>query len=101
MVKNEYGISMIEISAEAKSYCPLGHDWYTNHFKISFFPDQFIPDYCEVDDWIKQNINGQELIIEAAVDKLHRHLCEKYDPVECVIESFVDDAAHSTVTVHK
>ena len=49
MVKNIYGIRNISIDAQAKCYCPLGRDWYTNHFTIDIEVAEDIPDYVELD----------------------------------------------------
>lgn len=101
MVKNEFGIKSIIVESTAKCYCPLGNDWYTNQFTVEFNPGEYIPDYCEMDNWIAVNINGQTMIIEAAVDKLYSYLIETYKPNDLYVESYVDDARHSTVTVCK
>lgn len=101
MIKNTFGIGEITIESTAKCYCPLGKDWYTNQFSVDFEPGEYIPDYCEVDEWIAQNINGQHMIIEAAVAALYDHLMNTYKPAGLYVESYVDDAKHSAVTVCK
>ena len=101
MVKNTYGIGSISLSPTAKCYCPLGKDWYTNNFTVTFVPGEFIPDYCEVDKWIDENINGKELIIEAAVAALYDYLHDTYSPDKLVVSSQVKDAKHSPVQVAK
>lgn len=101
MIKNTYGIRKITIKAETKCYCPLGHDWYTNHFEIEMEPDKAIPDYCAVDNWIKENLSGKHHIVESAVCELHAYICANFAPHSCVVRSYVDDAAHSTVIVEK
>ena len=101
MVKNEFGIKSITIESKAKCFCPLGKDWYTNKFTVDFEPGEFIPDYCEMDEWIDANINGKTLIIEAAVAMLYSYLEETYRPAGLHVESFVEDARHSAVTVFK
>ena len=101
MVENVYGIRKIEIRSEAKCFCPLGKDWYTNHFKVEFVPGEAIPDYCEMDKWIAENINGKNLIIEDAVARLQSYLSEAYRPAYCIVESHVNDAKHSSVVVIK
>lgn len=101
MVENTYEIKEIQIKSTAKCFCPLGKDWYTNNFTIQFAPGEHIPDYCEMDKWIDQNINGKELIIEAAVSMLHTYLKETYKPLDVIVESHVTDARHSEVSVCK
>lgn len=99
MVKNKYGIRNISIDAQAKCYCPLGRDWYTNHFTIDIEVAEDIPDYVELDKWIAENINGRSLIIEEATAAVYQHVMENYQPYSCAVRSYVDDAAHSPVTV--
>lgn len=101
MVENNYGIDKIVIHPEAKCFCPLGADWYTNHFEVTIGPDQKIPDYCALDVYIAENINGKELIIEEAVDLLYQHIVSIYQPRSCRIVSHVNDAGHSDVSVFK
>lgn len=101
MVKNTYGIGNIIIRSTAKCYCPLGKDWYTNNFEIEFTPGEYIPDYCESDKWIEENINGKSMIIEEAVDSLYNYLEEMYKPEYLYVTSHVEDAKHSAVIVSK
>lgn len=101
MIKNTYGIRTIAITAEAKCFCPIGKDWYTNHFSIDFVPNELIPDYCEVDKFIEGNINGHHLIIEEAVNILHSYMKDTYAPSLVEVTSSVDDAKHCNVTVIK
>lgn len=101
MIKNEYKINEISIDATAKCFCPLGKDWYTNQFTVNMTPSGFIPDYCEIDAFIKDEINGKHFIIEAAVAMLYEHITEKYRPASLEVLSYVDDAAHSAVTVRR
>lgn len=99
MVENKYGIKNITINPQAKCYCPLGQDWYTNQFTIDIDVAENIPDYVELDKWISGNINGKAFIIEEAVSELHKHIMNTYKPYSCSIRSYVDDAAHSPVIV--
>lgn len=101
MVKNTFGIGMITIESTAKCFCPLGNDWYTNQFSIDIEPGEYIPDYCQLDNWIAKNINGKHMIIEQAVAMLYEYLKDTYKPNELQVESYVDDAKHSAVTVSK
>lgn len=101
MVENKYKINDIEIEMRARCFCPLGQDWYTNQFEIEFQPDETIPDYCELDAFLKNNIDGKEYIIEEAVSVLFEHLEQQYKPVFLCVKSRVTDAAHSAVTVQR
>lgn len=101
MIKNDYGISKINIEATAKNYCPIGRDWYTNNFIIEFEAGEYIPDYCDIDEYVLQTINGRQMIIEEAVKYLNDFIVKKYNPVKCTVRSHVTDAAHSSVTVER
>lgn len=99
MVKNKYGIRNITVDAQAKCYCPLGNDWYTNQFRIDMDVAEDIPDYVKLDEWVAKNINGKSMIIEEATATLYQHIVNEYKPYSCSISSYVDDATHGTVTV--
>ena len=101
MVKNTYKIKHITIESTAQCFCPLGNDWYTNQFVVDFVPAEYIPDYCEMDKWITENINGKHMIIEQAVAMLYDYLHNTYYPVDLHVESYVEDAKHSAVTVSR
>lgn len=101
MIKNKFGIKHITIKSSCKNYCPLGKDWYTNNFNISISPKDLIPDYCDIDNFIKTEINNKHFIIEEAINKLHSFIITKYKPSDCEVLSYVDDATHSSVIVEK
>ena len=99
MIKNEYKVTSITISGEAKCFCPLGQDWYTNRFTMELQPDEVIPDYCEIDRYIDENINGKHYIIEEAVKILYEYLASTYAPDFLRVSSSVTDATHCAVVV--
>lgn len=99
MVGNVYGIRNVTIDVNAKCFCPLGNDWYTNQFHIDMDVANCIPDYVELDKWVDENINGQSMIIEAAVAKVREYIVKEYKPISCTVRSYVDDAKHSDVCV--
>lgn len=99
MVKNEYGVKRVTIYPEAICYCPLGKDWYTNKFEASMAVGEVIPDYCEVEKWLDENIRGKSLIIEDAVARFRKYLTETYSPVALEVTSSVKDAKHFPVRI--
>ena len=102
MIKNEQKIKQIIMRPKAICYCPLGNDWYTNNFKISFFPDKTFPDYCDIEKYLNENIRGKKLIIEDAINILYQYLQVTYQPKELQVVSEIYDAeSHSPVTVIK
>ena len=64
-------------------------------------PGKYIPDYLEVQQFIKENINDQRLIIEDAVAILYDYLSKTFQPLTLCVESLVTDARHPEVTVRK
>ena len=99
MIKNKYGIKEITMFPTAICFCPLGNDWYKNQFEVKMQVNQNIPDYCEVEKWLDENICGKSLIIEEAVKKFHDYLVENYTPITVEIKSSVNDAKHFPVQV--
>lgn len=71
----------------------------TLNFEVLFLPDQVIPDYCEIDSWIAENIKDTEMTIEAATLLLTNHLNSLYNPYHVQVNTKVTDAAHFPVTV--
>lgn len=99
MIDNEYGIKEIVMYPVAICFCPLGNDWYKNQFEVKMQINQKIPDYCEIERWLDENIRGKSLIIEDAVNKFYSFLIETYKPVLIEIKSYVNDAKHFPVEV--
>ena len=99
MLRNEYGVKNITMYPEAICYCPLGNDWYTNKFEVTMQVNDVIPDYCEVEQWIDENIRGKSLIIEDALKKFREYLSETYNPAIFEVVSSVTDAKHFSVRV--
>ena len=98
---NSKGISLITFSSNVRCFCPMGGDYYTNQFDVTFVPDKYIPDYCDIDEFLKSNIQDSNLIIEDAVAKLFDWLVYMYNPVDLEVKSTVTDAVHLPVTVLK
>lgn len=101
MIENTYGIYSIVYKPTAICFCPLGQDYYRNRFEVVIEPNKFIPDYCELDKWIEENINGETLIIEEAVAKLHEYIEKQYKPLWLNVTSHVARGRHSEVIVSK
>lgn len=116
MFKNTQKITQIifEPKNACHNLCPLGQLYcdklakngekrllphYTNRFKITIVPDEFVCDYIDVEEWITNNINDETLIIEDAVSMLYDYITTTYNPKELRVESYVNDAVHGSVTV--
>lgn len=100
MIENKTGITEIKMTKIAHCFCPLGGDWYTAHITMTVKPDAHLFDYCDVDEYIKRNIEGQKLIIEEIAKELV-DMCRTIVPYRVEVEIFVEDAVHLPVTVKK
>lgn len=98
--KNVQGISKVSFKQNVQCFCPLGNDWYTNQLGVDMQMGETIPDYCEVDDFIR-SISGKSLIIEDVVQQVYEYFENTYHPKALYVESYVDDAKHLPVTVIK
>ncbi len=101
MVKNTQQINEINIYTTAKNYCPLGSDWYSSDIEIRIEPNQFIPNYCSLDDYISAEINGKELIIEDVVKAIYDYVYNRYEPKQLKVIVNVNNAKHSNVRIVK
>lgn len=89
-ILNKQKIKQIIMKPSASCFCPLGQDWYKIDFTINFIPKDYYPDYCDIQLFISQNINKQQLTIEDAIDILYKHLQEKYLPENITIEANIN-----------
>ena len=117
MFKNTQKITKIIFEPKTThNFCPLGQLYcdelekngspkmlphYTNHFRITFIPGEFVCDYIDVEKWIVANINDKNLIIEDAVTVLYDYVNETYKPTYLKVETYVDDAMHGAVQVER
>lgn len=99
--KNENNISKITMKLTSKNYCPLGRDWYTNQFTVEFIPGEYLCDYLDVIEYIKNSINEKNLIIEDSVSILFDYMRDEYKPSYLKVSSLVTDATHPEVLVEK
>lgn len=84
-IKNEQRIGRIAMYPIAYTKCVIGGDWYKNELEIEFVPADCYPDYMDVNDYIMQEIDGQELNIEDVVDKVYQYLQVNYEPQSLVV----------------
>lgn len=94
------GVTEIVMEKVIHCFCPLGNDWYTAHALMTIKPGDSLPDYCDIDDYIKSNIEGKTLIIEDVALELTT-MCQAINPFSVEVEIRVGDAVHLPVTVKK
>lgn len=97
--KNEYGVSKIKYTQKCRCFCPIGKADYTNNFTVTITPKKWIPDYCEIDKFIRESLEGESLVIEEATYKLKQKIIEDVHPRKVTVESAVNDAVHGNVVV--
>lgn len=95
---NSFDIKKIEYKATAHCYCPLGNDWYTNNIIITIYPAYTLVDYCDIDKFIKNEIEGKKYIIEEAVAAIKKEI-QNMASCDVEVRSTVADAVHGEVTV--
>lgn len=101
MITNDYGIDNIVIYLSSNNYCTLGRDWYTANIEVKIMPDKFIPDYCEVDKYIQDEVSGKHFIIEQVVEEVFKYFETTYNPLKLNVTVKTDNATHSAVEVSK
>ena len=89
-IKNRQNIKQIIMKPTVSCFCPLGQDWYKIDFDISFIPRDFYPDYCDVQNYILNNINKQQLTIEEAIDIIYNYLQKEYLPENLTVQANVN-----------
>ena len=81
-IENKEAVSKIIMFPTAIVKCQIGQDWYKCQFEVTFVPRDCYPDYIEVNEFVKEEIDGQELNIEQAAKILRDFLVENYAPEE-------------------
>ena len=72
--ENRYGVRKIVYKQKCRCFCPIGKADYTNEFTVTMEPAEIIPDYCEIDKFIRECLEGESLVIEEAASKLKKKL---------------------------
>ena len=96
---NTYGVRKIVYKKNCRCFCPIGEAEYTNEFTVTMEPGDTIPDYCEIDKFIQECIEGESMVIEEAACTLKRKIVEYVHPNWIMVESKVQDAVHGDVEV--
>jgi len=98
---NTFGHIEIEMHPSAKCFCTLGQQWYQADMTVLMVPGDEVPDYCEVQQFIREEMDGRNLIIEEAVTVLFNHLINEYEPVSLMVEARVGPGLHFPVAVRR
>lgn len=101
-IKNTQNIEKITMHPTAYTICELGGDHYLNELEIIFFPNEYYPDYTEIQEWAMKNIDGKVMNIEDVVEAFHKFLSETYEPHQVrVIDRVRNCRTHFDVEVEK
>ena len=101
-IENKEEIKKIIMKPTVITKCKIGQDWYKNNLEIIFVPDEYYPDYMEVESWIMENLDGKELNIEEVVDQIYEYLDDNYQPEGLYIKNYVfGNKVHFDVVVEK
>ena len=82
-----------------KSSTPRSADVFALSERQTITPKKWIPDYCEIDKFIREQLDGKSLVIEDAACKLKQWLTGEIHPYWVEVESDVTDGVHGHVTV--
>lgn len=99
-ILNTNQITQIEFTQNIQCFCPLGKDFYTAQVSVSMHPDKYIPDYCEIEAYMRK-LSGRDLIIEDLVGEVYEYLNHLINPGKLKVTAYVNDAAHFGVIVTK
>lgn len=84
-IPNTEKIDKIVMKPTACVKCAIGQDWYSCQFEAVFVPSVYYPDYMEVERFVMEEIDGKELNIEQAVERLDDFLRE-YKPARLCVK---------------
>lgn len=100
-IHNIQGIKEIKITPSVCCYCPLGNDWYNMKVSIQFKVGAYYPNYCDIRQFLNEEIQGKGLIIEDVLDKIYDFMLS-YEPMNLKVSGEVEEIeSHPPVVVTK
>ena len=87
-IPNKEKVISITMNPTACVKCGIGKDWYHCKFRAEFMPDAYYPDYMQVEDYVRKEIDGKELNIEEATKALYDFL-KAYEPADLFVTAHV------------
>lgn len=101
-IENTQNISKIIMRPWTIFKCQIGQDWFKNDLEIEFVPNKYYPDYMDIVEYIKNNLDGSEMNIEDMLESLYIFLFVEYDPTYVKItDNVFESKTHFSVTVIK
>lgn len=99
LIPNKEEVRCINMKPKACIKCGLGKDWYYCNFETAFVVNEHYPDYMEVQDFVRNEIDGKTLNIEEAAKKLLNFL-RQYKPNAVSVTAIVTNCkTHFDVVV--
>lgn len=96
---NQEQVTNIIMRPHACVKCQIGQDWYPCEFEVKFEPSDYYPDYMEIEQFVKDEIDGHELNIEQAAKRLYDFLIN-YEPRHLIVINHVQNCkTHFNVDV--
>lgn len=101
-MKNTRKIDLIVMKPTTRVFCPLGKDWYTAKLTVTVVRPEDVPDYCDVEEWMSQNVREKAYIIEDVVGMVYQYVKDVCKPESVEVRCDVTDSrVHFPVTVIK
>lgn len=98
-MKNDYGITRVDLKCNIKAHCPLGRQWYDAEVNIEVEYPSKIPDYIEFTEEVEK-FDGCTLTIEELCSNIHAIANESFMSSSAVSVS-VGKGKHMPITVRK
>lgn len=101
IMNNKFGTITIEMSPSIVHFCPLGKQWSKTELTARLVLGEKLMDYMDVDEWLRQNIDGHSMIIEEVVTSFFEYLDKEYTPMSLMVEGRAERGKHFPVVVRK
>lgn len=69
-IDNTQGVQRIEFKLHVVCFCTIGKEWYNMDVRCIVDVGDYYPDYCDIQRYINDNIQGKGLTIEDALFKV-------------------------------
>ena len=99
--KNTMGISEIAFAHTVQCVCAIGKSLCTYDMVVEMVPDEVIPDYLEVQEFMDNEVHMHFLTMEDATAAVADYLNEAYSPASGTVSCLCSDARHFPVRVTK
>lgn len=99
IIKNIYKVKEIKYTANAFTKCPIGKEWGRMFIEIHAQLGDEIPNYCEIDKFIQEEIDNHAFIIEEIGYKIYEFIKELCNPLHLSVILHDESNAFNTTYV--